>query len=303
MEHTVRVMRRHVLYRAFNAFTTNVRDVQDNKETVRQVLGRLGRLALAKAFDAFAGGVEEHRAHREQVVKVLCSWRAPSRAKRWAFDAWVLYVEEVQEERAEDARELTRQRLAEESERERTKAEKLVSKRLQAMEHTVRVMRRHVLYRAFNAFTTNVRDVQDNKETVRQVLGRLGHLALAKAFDAFAGGVEEHRAHRLLTCAAVSLGFSFGKRESYRRKGAVFMAWGERRLAKRRLRQTSRKVASRYDLLRARGALEEWAGILSERKKKEEEREAAAAASQAKHLILMLQRDVAVARIQHAPCG
>ena len=321
------------------------------------------------------------------------------RAVKRAWGLWEVFVEEAKEERSEEAAELARQQLAEESGREKGRAEVLAQKRLAAMNHVARAMGKHTLYRAWNAMVSNLDDMRDNRETVQRVLGRMSHLEMASAFDAYAGRVEQLRSARLLcrvrasrrlfsmrfsilaacfACwlrclnvfkravssaqaktsrsdqarmvrvvhhwaytvwlhrcfdsvstkdtrktigaafvfwqthlekiqtvvrAADRLCFSSGIRECRKHKRTAYRAWKDWRYSQRRLELAACKVRSRWQSLLSGCIFDGWAKAMAAKKQAKEEKDSVSATAQAKELITELQRQVAVARIQHAPCS
>jgi hypothetical protein len=101
----VQRMLRHQLLMAWNMFVDTVRETHHKRETARKVLLRMQNRQLAGAFDCYAGAVDTLVAQREKVAKTLARWKAPGLKKTW--ERWEAYLEEVWQERAQEAQELS----------------------------------------------------------------------------------------------------------------------------------------------------------------------------------------------------
>jgi hypothetical protein len=65
----VQRMLRHQLLKVWNMFLDTVREMQNNRETVRKVLSRIKHRQLAYAFDCYVGAVDTAVVLREKLAK------------------------------------------------------------------------------------------------------------------------------------------------------------------------------------------------------------------------------------------
>ena len=132
---------------------------------------------LAGAFDCYAGAVDTLVAQREKVAKTMARWKAPGLKKAW--ERWEAYLEDVWQERAQEAQELAKQQLEAAARAAQSMAEAEAERRMEMCKRVVQRMLRQQLLMAWNMFVDTVRETQHNRETVRQVLLRMQHCFLS----------------------------------------------------------------------------------------------------------------------------
>ena len=149
---------------------------------------------MASAFDCYAGAVGTIKEQRERVARTMARWKSPG-LKR-AMEAWTEYVDIMLEERAQEAQELAREHMQDMVKKQEEKAESEAARRIEVCKRVVGRMLRQQLATAWSTFVECVCERKSNRETVRKVLSRMTHRAMAGAFDCFCGSVQALLAQR-----------------------------------------------------------------------------------------------------------
>jgi hypothetical protein len=193
-----RLLHSQLLY-AFDSYAYRVSEVRRQRETVRRVVQRMQQRALARAFDFFIGTAGQLKAKRQIVHKTMGRWR--KKAMATAMWAWMEYMEDVAQERKDEALNEVRNQLSGMSETNKTEQEELnravqmeKKRRTEQAERIVRRMLHNQLAHVFYSYAYRVSEVSQQRETKRRTILKMNKCALAGAFDMVIGMARQLQA-------------------------------------------------------------------------------------------------------------
>ena len=101
---------RRTIFQAFHGYARAVGSIVAQRMKVgRAIESWKAHRQLAGAFDCYAGAVDTLVAQREKVAKTMARWKAPGLKKAW--ERWEAYLEDVWQERAQEAQQLSKREL------------------------------------------------------------------------------------------------------------------------------------------------------------------------------------------------
>jgi hypothetical protein len=157
----------------------------------------------------------------------MSRWKAPGLKNAW--ERWEAYLEDVWQERAQEAQELAKQQLEAAARATQRMAEAEAERRIAMCKRVVQRMLRHQLLMAWIMFVDTLREMQHNRETVRKVLLRMQYRQLAGAFDCYAGAVDKLVAQREKVATTMSRWKAPGLKKAWDRWEAYLEdVWQER---------------------------------------------------------------------------
>ena len=202
----IKTMLQRQLSMAWNEFVENVHSVKANRQAVYRVLARMKFRQLAGAFQCFTAAIDFIILERERAVQTILCWRIPGLKK--AFDTWVEHVEFCLQERSKVSQELAEKELLE--------TRNVSVKKQTAIARTVVAkMLTAALASAFDGWLSGSTAQCRRREMCRQMIKRMQHIGMHRAFGRFFESVEKIRVTRrklamsLSKCQKISLRLSF----------------------------------------------------------------------------------------------